>query len=210
MIAVLLSLLPVVLIHGYAEDSHVWDSWASWLKSDHFNVTSITFRNDDRCGSVKQHAMELNNTLIHSGRVNIIAHSAGGLVARWYIAHNPDADKVANLVMIATPNTGTTAAYLDLTTCAGAAGVEDLKPGSEVTQTTDQANTHYYTITGNYAIPCYFVILRYTCYIDQNDGLVTVSSAQSVYPSLGVFPYNHTGLLRHRDVYEKALPILRQ
>lgn len=201
--------LPILLIHGYSEDSHVWDSWLKWLKADNIPAATITFhQHNDKCGTVAEHAAELNK-LIH-GHVNIIAHSKGGLDARWYIAHN-NPDKVANLIMIATPNAGTTAAYIDLTSCAfqdsGSAGLVDLQPGSKATQSTNNQATHYFTIAGNYASPCYFVIER-ICNVVDSDGLVTVANAKSNYTLLEVFPYNHNGLLTHRDVYEKVLPIL--
>jgi uncharacterized alpha/beta hydrolase family protein len=57
----------------------------------------ITFRKCiimfQECGFVEEHAMELNNIvnrILHnmgSEKVNIVAHSKGGLDARWYIAH---------------------------------------------------------------------------------------------------------------------------
>ena len=49
-------------------------------------------------------------------KVNIVAHSKGGLDARWYIAHG-GANKVANLIMIGTPNSGSPAAWMDITGC---------------------------------------------------------------------------------------------
>ena len=109
--------LPILLIHGYGEDYSIWSSWKNWLTADNMTkVYSINFTNDDECGSVAQHATELTNIVnrildeTHSDKVNIVAHSKGGLDARWYIAH--DNDKVANLIMIGTPNSGTTAAFL--------------------------------------------------------------------------------------------------
>lgn len=203
---IILAILPILLVHGYGEDSHVWDSWVSWLKSDNItNVNVITFHNDDKCGTVEQHATELGNITVP---VNIVAHSAGGLDARWYIAHG---GKVANLIMVGTPNLGTTAAYQDLTSCAGSTGLLDLQPDSLATHSVDKASTtNYYTVAGNDSDPCYFVgAFRYMCYLVANDGLVTVNSAQSSYQSLGIYPYNHIGLLMHKDIYEKVLPILR-
>lgn len=200
----IVAVLPILLIHGYAEDAHIWDSWISWLKADHFNATAITFSNDDQCGTVVQHAAELANILRHYGKVNIVAHSAGGLVARWEITHNQD--KVANLVMLGTPNQGTTAAYTDLTSCAGSAGLADLQPGSNATQAVDKTQTHYYAIAGNDSSPCFFIGgFRYTCYLEPNDGLVTVSSALSYYLSLGIWPYDHAGLVMHKDIYQRVL-----
>src|SRR5215467_3953998 len=131
-------IIPILLLHGYAENSSVWNLWANWLKADQFaNVKTVAFHNDDQCGSVQEHALELqaqvNNLLqvTHSDKVNIVAHSKGGLDARWYITHNRN--KVANLIMIAVPNKGTTASYINLTPCSfsNPNGLLDLQPGSD-------------------------------------------------------------------------------
>lgn len=188
-----------------------------WLKADHFNVYPITFANDDECGTVAQHATELGNlvnkilSVTHSTKVNIVSHSKGGLEARWYVTHSK-MDKVANLVMLGTPNLGTAAAYQDLTNCAtsDSAGLWDLQPESQATQSQDKTTqTKYYTVAGNDSTPCLFVVgWMYVCYLVPNDGWVTVDSALSHYTSLGVYPYNHAALLTQKDVYEKILPIL--
>lgn len=230
--------LPILLIHGYGENSKIWDSWIDWLRGDHFdNTTSkvylITFPNDDECGSAEQHAVDLKdivNSILsttHSDRVNMVAHSKGGLDARWYIADkaaNP-IDKVANLIMIGTPNSGTRAiipaAFGWNVLCpSGSKGLKDLLPGSDATRTVDRPkSTHYYTIAGYYSpyspFPnCFYPIpFSGNCLLgSNNDLLVTVSSVQCspdhCYNSLEDFPYNHLELLKHKDVYEKVLPIL--
>ncbi|MGC2573517.1 MAG: alpha/beta fold hydrolase [Candidatus Nitrosopolaris sp.] len=213
--------LPILLIHGYGEDYSIWSSWTNWLRADHFNMTkvySINFTNDE-CGSVVQHATELTNIVnrildeTHSDKVNIVAHSKGGLDARWYIAH--DNDKVANLNMIGTPNSGTTAAFWQYYGCPVGSDF-DLFQGSQATQAADSQSTHYYTVAGDYAVPCFLVspIPFASCYLLPNDGFVTVHSAQCsydhCYTSLVArpLPYNHEGLLTQKDVYDKILPIL--
>ena len=181
------------------------------------NVYPIIFKHDDECGSVKDHATELSGIVdkilndTGSERVNIVGHSKGGLDARWYIGHE-GADKVSNLVMIGTPNLGTPSARMEVTPCwfQGSAGREDMVPGSDPTQTPDRANTNYYTVAGNYSVPCFITLERHVCYIVENDGFVTVESAlgKSHYVSLGVFPYNHSSLLTQKDIYQKVLPII--
>ena len=188
--------LPILLVHGYAEDSHVWDSWVNWLKNDGFNATAITFQHDDECGTVAEHATELNKMI--KGKVIIIAHSKGGLDARW--TRN---DKISQLYMIGTPNRGTESAYIDLTHCGfRGPGLEDLLPGSAATQVKDQPATKYYTIAGTDHNPCLFVVERPICFLITNDGFVTVESAKGSYPLLAQFPYSHVGLLMHKDVYD--------
>jgi pimeloyl-ACP methyl ester carboxylesterase len=194
----------IILIHGYGDDANVWDKWVDWLKSDGFNAYPVTFQHNDECGIVKQHAAELNN-IINNTEVNIIAHSKGGLDARWYISHYPN--QVDNLIMIATPNSGSYAAYVDFTECLGSAGLGDLVPDSEATKSHDGKDTKYYTIAGNYSTPCYIVTFR-ICYLVENDGLVTKESAISHYNSIGTFPLNHSSLITNKDVYQKVLPII--
>lgn len=206
---------PIILIHGYSDDASVWDTWVSWLRSDNFtNIYPITFKNNDQCGTVQSHAAELKNminTILNdtdSDQVNIVAHSKGGLDARSYISQNPG--KVDNLIMIATPNQGTPAAYMEVTSCmyTDAPGRADLEPNSQATNSPDSNSTKYWTIAGNLSDPCYFVLAMYACHAFPNDGFVTVESALSHYKSLGIFNYNHTTLLTEKDVYHKVLPIL--
>ncbi|MGB8036215.1 MAG: alpha/beta fold hydrolase [Nitrososphaeraceae archaeon] len=208
--------LPILLIHGYGQDSSVWNSWRGWLAADNFSkVYSITFPLDDRCGLTEEHAMELKNIVdkilseTHSEKVNIVAHSKGGLDARWYIA-NSDPDKVANLIMIGTPNAGSPAAFVDITGCPFGSDI-DLFPGSLATQVVDRPqSTNYYTIAGNWMPND--LCLGGSCLIPgPDDGLVAVDSVESSpnYIVLGQpVPYDHFHLLEHKDVYERALPIL--
>lgn len=217
--------LPILLIHGYGEDSRIWNSWSGWLGAHSFSkVYPITFQ-DDRCGSVAEHATELSNMVngilqnTGSQKVNIVAHSKGGLDARWYIAHG-GADKVANLIMIGTPNSGSPAAWVDITGCPFGSDI-DLLPGSAATQVVDRPqSTHYYTIIGNY-LPdntCWIGLILYhdggNCFIPgEDDLLVPVFSAESSphlhYAILGqTLPYDHFALLKHRNVFERTIPIL--
>jgi len=84
---------------------------AGWPE-DH--VVAITFR--DPTGSNHEHAREIaaavDELLACTGseEVDIIAHSMGGLAARWYMRDHPG--KVRRVVFLATPHRGTYSAYL--------------------------------------------------------------------------------------------------
>lgn len=203
---IFLALLPIILVHGYSENASIWNSWVSWMHQDHINnVQTVTFPHNDQCGTASEHAMELKK-IIGNRTVDVVAHSMGGLEARLL-----NSAHIKNLIMIATPNEGTEAAYTDLTPCGNSTSTEDLQPGSDIVQTpdADSSNTHYFAIAGNSSDPCLFIeMFRYICYDIPNDGLVTVDSALSHYQSLGVFPYNHEGLLAHREIYEKVMPTI--
>jgi pimeloyl-ACP methyl ester carboxylesterase len=214
------SRLPLVLIHGYAQDRSVWNTWIQWLANDNFvEIHPITFQHDDKCGSVQQHAVELSGIVdrILEGtdheRVNIVGYSKGGLDARGYLA--TDTDKVANLIMIGTPNDGSTAAYWDTTDCPFGAS-DELLPGSPATQVQDHPeNTNYFAIAGNWNpdiwCPSVFGIWYPdggNCFIyGEDDKLVTVKSVFSSpeYTPLGEFPHDHFNLLTQQDVYQTAV-----
>lgn len=203
--------LPLILIHGYSDDSSVWDTWNNWLEQDNITkVTSINFK--DSCGSVAEHAQELKNIIKKNETVNIVAHSKGGLDAREYISQNPG--RVANLIMIGTPNLGTPAAYMEVTECmfsdSAAEGRKDLEPLEHPNDSgiPDINITNYYTVAGNLSSPCYFIMAPLACSMFPNDGFVTVDSAKSHYQTLGTYPYNHTSLLTSKDIYQKVMSII--
>jgi triacylglycerol esterase/lipase EstA (alpha/beta hydrolase family) len=104
--------LPVLLVHGYAEDAAIWKKWEDMLRKDGIQFFTVTFKDsDDKCGSAEQHATELEKMVQdikeQSGaqKINIVGHSKGGLDARVFL-DNTDTKDVANLIMIGTPNAG--------------------------------------------------------------------------------------------------------
>jgi pimeloyl-ACP methyl ester carboxylesterase len=199
--------LPVLLIHGYNSDASAWKKWEGLLKNDGIPFYPITFeQSDDKCGSVIDHAKELNNrvrqiqNMTGSKQVNIVGHSKGGLDARVYLAYGTNA--VANLIMIGTPNDGSPIAEIS-DPCKPA--VYDLRPGANATKAEMNPNTKYYTIAGDWdpsiqgnpAIP------------GNDDGLVAVASVESqgYFKNLGHTSDRHEKLLEE-DEYKLAQDIL--
>jgi pimeloyl-ACP methyl ester carboxylesterase len=191
-------LLPVILLHGYFDDATVWNTWERLLKQDGITFFTVTFANDDKCGSAASHAIELQeivqniSQLTGSEKVNIAAHSKGGLDARAYLSK--DGDNVANLIMIGTPNAGITLAFLN-NFCAPA--VWDLRPGASVDEAPRNPHTKYYTISGDW-LP----LIGGNFYIPgPDDGLVSVSSVESksYFESLGRTLNNHMDLLGRQE-----------
>ena len=200
--------LPVLLIHGYAEDAAIWKKWEDLLKKDGIQFFTITFKDsDDKCGSAEQHAKELEKRVQdvkqQSGaqKINIVGHSKGGLDARVFLDIT-DTKDVANLIMIGTPNAGSPAAE---TNDACAPAIFDLRPGANATRAEMNPNTKYYTITGdwlpaaqgNLAIP------------GHDDGLVPVESVESegYFQSLGRTEHAHAELLQEQE-YNMAKDVL--
>jgi triacylglycerol esterase/lipase EstA (alpha/beta hydrolase family) len=166
--------LPVILIHGYFEDKSVWSEWQKLLQNKGIRSFPITFRGPDRydeCGSANQHALELAEIIkevkMKTGqdKVNIVAHSKGGLDARVYLADNITRNDVANLIMIGTPNAGSPLADLVVRSslsfyaafgnafanywlCKPA--IYDLQTNAIDTHAAQNPNTNYYTIAGDW------------------------------------------------------------
>jgi uncharacterized alpha/beta hydrolase family protein len=200
--------LPVLLIHGYAEDAAVWKKWEDMLKKDGIQFFTITFKySDDKCGSAEQHAKELEKRVQdikqQSGaqKINIVGHSKGGLDARVFLDIT-DTKDVANLIMIGTPNAGSPAAQTsDVCTPA----ILDLRPGANATKAVMNPNTKYYTIAGDW-MPS----TRGNLMIRGNDdGLVPVESVESqqYFQSLGRTEHGHTELLSEKE-YQMSKDIL--
>lgn len=67
-----------------------------------------------RCGSIARRAAQLSELVraLPAAKVNVVAHSMGGLDARYAIARLGLADRVASLVTVGTPHRGTPLADL--------------------------------------------------------------------------------------------------
>ena len=200
--------LPVLLVHGYAEDAAVWKKWEDMLRKDGIQFFTVTFKDsDDKCGSAKQHAIELEKMVqdikgqSDAQKINIVGHSKGGLDARVFLDIT-DTKDVANLIMIGTPNAGSPVAK---TNYACAPAVYDLRLGANATKAVINPNTKYYTIAGNW-----MPLTQGNLMIPGNDdGLVTVESVESqqYFQSLGRTEHGHAELLSEKE-YQMSKDIL--
>jgi uncharacterized alpha/beta hydrolase family protein len=199
--------LPVLLIHGYAEDAAIWKKWEDLLKKDGIQFFTITFKDsDDKCGSAVEHAKELEKRVqdikkqTAAEKINIVGHSKGGLDARVYLAKG--IGDVANLIMIGTPNNGSPVADVS-NICKPA--VDDLRTGANATRAEMNPNTKYYTITGDW-LPA---VQGNPAIPGHDDGLVPVESVESqgYFQSLGRTEHGHAELLQEQE-YNMAKDVL--
>jgi len=115
---------PVVFVHGYmgsiVGDVSTYINWVYYvekLKREGFSVHRITL-SDAGLQDVTKSAAELNafinSVLSETGaaKVDIVCHSEGGLVARYYIQNLGGVNKVDDLVTLSTPHRGTTVATI--------------------------------------------------------------------------------------------------
>jgi len=199
---------PVILIHGYAESSNVWSTWEQLLSQNNIPFCTVSFhQSDDECGSAISHARDLAQivqqvkSMTGQNKVNIVAHSKGGLDARVYLADTQTSD-VANLIMIGTPNAGSPLADIFHNNDPCKPAVEDLRTNAADTTARQNTNTNYYTIAGECLAFSPFIL-------EPNDEFVGVSSVESLpfSTSLGNTFHCHTSLL-NQDEFRETQPIL--
>jgi pimeloyl-ACP methyl ester carboxylesterase len=237
--------LPVLLIHGYFSDASVWQTWEELLRNDGIIARAVTFADDprtfvdeDACGSATAHASELDQIIEQfksdtgSEKINIVAHSKGGLDARVYLANNLFNDDVANLIMIGTPNRGSIMADLFKNTDPCKPAVFDFTTNSPILNVQKNPHTQYYTIAGDWLsfwvtvpilFPPGFTYVDINCplsfwtpleyrgkfeIIGDDDGIVPITSVESEgFMPLGRTDSCHTNLFGEEE-YDKAREIL--
>ena len=104
---------PVLLVHGiFFRDWPIFNYWGRIPDALTRNGATLFYGQQQSSASVADSADELARTIARivaetgCGKVNIIAHSKGGLDARWAISRLGCADKVASLTTINTPHRG--------------------------------------------------------------------------------------------------------
>ncbi|MDR3248334.1 MAG: hypothetical protein LBT39_06065 [Treponema sp.] len=111
---------PLVLVHGIAaHDRAGYDAfWGAIPQMVQDQGIPVYLGNTDAWGTYESNAQILKNTIervlaeTHAEKVNIIAHSKGGLDSRYFIWRYDFGDRVASLTTISTPHLGTELADL--------------------------------------------------------------------------------------------------
>jgi len=111
---------PLVLVHGIAahDRSKYFNFWGRIPKVLQDKGIKVFYGNTDSWGDFDSNAKILKNTIDKilleqkTEKVNIIAHSKGGIDSRYYIWKNNSEEKVASLTTISTPHLGSELADL--------------------------------------------------------------------------------------------------
>jgi triacylglycerol esterase/lipase EstA (alpha/beta hydrolase family) len=113
---------PVILVHGILGQEIVyWNRVKQYLRGDRYHVHEAPFPFfgfGDLRASAAHLAKVVDELLAHATidpkhrQVDIIAHSAGGLAARYFIKYLGGAHKVHSLVTLGTPHQGTYFSFL--------------------------------------------------------------------------------------------------
>jgi triacylglycerol lipase len=122
----------VLLVPGWSDEAHHLEPLrarfvaAGWPDSA---VVALSF--EDPVGSNRSHARDVRRAVARlqmgtgAERVDVVAHSMGGLAVRYYL-QSGGADEVRRIVFLATPHRGTYAAYV-----AWGDGGREMAPGSD-------------------------------------------------------------------------------
>jgi pimeloyl-ACP methyl ester carboxylesterase len=218
---------PVVLVHGLWSSAEAWSAYPGYLREAHSFAwrgyavgadpkhgrmnTGGSFLSSEPTNSIFQNAQELGRqikaaqTEMNAWHVDLVAHSMGGLISRFYIhsfmpEDSPDGRPYVNrLVMLGTPNQGSPCAdlmdsYFDFLEKPVEA-IRQLKP--EVVadfnrQTTNRKGVRFSILSG-YLAPR-------TCQSSEiGDGVVSLSSALWQVADRGFAPRVHTALTGKDD-----------
>ena len=104
---------PLLMVHGMGfRDNKLLCYWGRIPKTLEKNGARVFFGGQDSNGSIESNALQLKSAIekvlreTGAEKVNIIAHSKGGLEARYLISTMGMADKIASLTTISTPHNG--------------------------------------------------------------------------------------------------------
>ncbi|WP_033340270.1 esterase/lipase family protein [Catenuloplanes japonicus] len=119
---------PVVLIHGYNSTPATWNKLVGRLKAAGYDAADIhPFGYNYRVSNVTTAALlDSYISKIGADRVDIVAHSMGALVARYYVKNLGGAAHVDDLISLAGPHHGTRV----LTICSFDPSCREMLPGS--------------------------------------------------------------------------------
>ncbi len=94
------NLVDTLLLNGYLLDQTLFTFPYDWRKSNVDTATLLKSKIDEVKG------------VCHCAKVDVVAHSMGGLVAQYYAESSQYANDIDNLIFLGTPHKGATADYL--------------------------------------------------------------------------------------------------
>lgn len=131
--------IPVIFVHGYKASPEIFSSMKEYLDGKGFATEGLSYDSGKgvASGSAELGAFigkvktDFHNKGIQTGKLDIIAHSMGGLVARYYTCSSnyPARNDIDKIIFISVPQTGSPLAQLGLK-IYNDQGIYDLIPDS--------------------------------------------------------------------------------
>lgn len=133
---------PVVIVPGFTTGPVIDTGYIPLrdrLRSAGYDVTMLVYP-DYGLGDIRTNSQRLANTIASvrartgAAKVDLVAHSMGGLVSRYYIKSLGGSSSVDSLIMMGTPNYGTSlanvASFLTFGSCVGIDACNQMAAGS--------------------------------------------------------------------------------
>ncbi|MET8836239.1 alpha/beta fold hydrolase [Micromonospora sp. NPDC004540] len=130
---------PVVVVGGLIGISIAYEPIAARLRADGYRVSIYQLPNLG-FGDIRESARALSSYVDQvraatgAAKVDLVTHSEGGLVSRWYVKFLGGAGKVDHYVSLGSPQQGTYVAniinFLVLGSCAGIVACQQMSIGS--------------------------------------------------------------------------------
>ncbi len=149
---------PVVFVHGFTGSSSSYDDMKQWLVGQGWPANYLfAIQYSDTTGSNVKNAYELQSFIKNvirqtkASKVDIVAHSMGGLSTRYYVKYLDGAQKVDDVITLGSPHHGTNSSYFGLWTegaremVPGGAFLNDLNSVDETPNGSDSASVIQYT-----------------------------------------------------------------
>jgi len=210
---------PVIVVAGFTTGPLIEPGYAPFLgrlRADGYDAELVAYP-DYGLGDIADHAARLRDRVTAvkartgASKVDLVGHSMGGLVSRYYVKYLGGTSHVDSLIMLGTPNYGTAianvATFLGFGSCVGITACEQMAAGSSFLNALnagdDTLGSVRYTAISTVAET---TVLPYTSVFLANDGNIANIRVQS--QCWLRFP-GHLGLILDGAVYDGVRDALR-
>ncbi|MDP2749209.1 MAG: hypothetical protein Q8O89_00060 [Nanoarchaeota archaeon] len=110
---------PIFFVHGIWSDSGVWEKFEQRVKGAGWQYEHITYPSQDNVKNAGQLSYEIKEFIkkirtgsyydrkrISASKIDIVSHSMGGVVTRYYIGSGMYEGNIRKFIMMGTPNQG--------------------------------------------------------------------------------------------------------
>jgi triacylglycerol lipase len=186
---------PVLLLHGLFQNRAVWFLMKQRLEQCGFPVVTMNlppFEMVETLGRKIAETVEETLVTYDAEQIDIVGHSMGGLLARYYIEFMDGDKRVNHCIMLGTPNAGSKLAPFALSPLG-----RDLMPGSDF-------------LTELNAAPLSEKVSYVTIYSHHDNLVIPAESAELTgAEAIEIEWLGHNSLIFHRESIEATIDALR-
>ncbi len=216
---------PVVMVHGFMSAATTWDSYSKtggFLaplgltgfavgdgKAEGVMNTGDTAKPSGRTNTLAENAAVLGRYIVgvknatKAEMVDIVAHSMGGIISRYYLDRLMPQRDVAQLVMLGSPHGGSDCSGLPSALGFYAPASLELRPAylREVfnKQITHRRGVPFFMLAGNPIVESF----KAPCTGVPSDVVVAKESASAITGSIVELPILHTDMTKSEEAFQK-------